>query len=73
MKLLVLAGDGIGPEITAASVQVLETASNRFGLNLKFEHQAMGHAGIERVGASGRTGRAAQSRIMPASRLCAGL
>ncbi len=50
MKLLVLAGDGIGPEITAASVQVLEAASDRFRLGLDFEHEAMGHAGIERHG-----------------------
>ncbi len=50
MKLLVLAGDGIGPEITAASVQVLEAASDRFRLGLIFEHEAVGHAGIERHG-----------------------
>ncbi len=42
MKLLVLAGDGIGPEITAAS--------DRFRLGLIFEHEAMGHAGIEHHG-----------------------
>jgi 3-isopropylmalate dehydrogenase len=50
MKLLLLAGDGIGPEITVASVKVLEAASDRFRLDLEFEHEAMGLAGIERHG-----------------------
>ena len=34
MHLLVLAGDGIGPEITAATLSVLRAASERFGLGL---------------------------------------
>ena len=32
MQLLVLDGDGIGPEITAATCAVLEAAAERFGL-----------------------------------------
>ncbi len=31
-RLLVLPGDGIGPEITAATLEVLQTANARFGL-----------------------------------------
>ena len=50
MKLLVLAGDGIGPEITAASLEVLGAVSDRFELGLDFEHDAIGHAGIEQHG-----------------------
>ena len=35
MRIAVLPGDGIGPEITAAALRVLEAASERFGLNIK--------------------------------------
>jgi len=45
MHLVVLAGDGIGPEITAATLAVLRAASERFGLNLRIEEAAVGHAG----------------------------
>ena len=34
MQLIVLPGDGIGPEITAATVEVLDSCSRRFGLAL---------------------------------------
>ena len=35
MKILVLPGDGIGPEITDATLKVLEAARTRFGLPLE--------------------------------------
>ena len=35
MRLLVLAGDGIGPEITAATLIVLRAAAGRFRLALE--------------------------------------
>jgi len=40
--LLVLEGDGIGPEITAATLDVLRAAASTFGLRLEFEHAAIG-------------------------------
>jgi 3-isopropylmalate dehydrogenase len=46
MRLLVLAGDGIGPEITAATLTVLEAASARFGLGLRIEEEIVGHASL---------------------------
>ncbi len=46
MHLVVLAGDGIGPEITAATLAVLRAASERFGLSLRIEEAAIGHAGL---------------------------
>ena len=46
MHLLVLAGDGIGPEITAATLEVLRVASDRFGLDLRIEEAPVGHAGL---------------------------
>ena len=37
MHLLILPGDGIGPEITAATLAVLKAADARFALGLQFE------------------------------------
>ena len=50
MYLLVLAGDGIGPEITAATLSVLRAASERFDLQLQIEEAATGHAGLRTLG-----------------------
>ncbi len=46
MQILVLPGDGIGPEITAATLRVLEAADRRFGLGLRFEEHAIGLAAL---------------------------
>ena len=43
LRLLVLEGDGIGPEITAASLHVLEAAARRFGLELSLDRAVIGH------------------------------
>ena len=47
MHLLILAGDGIGPEITAATVAVLKSADARFGLGLQLEDAPIGYAGLK--------------------------
>jgi 3-isopropylmalate dehydrogenase len=47
MRLLVLAGDGIGPEITAATLGVLRAAAARFGLSLAIEEEVVGHASLK--------------------------
>jgi len=44
LRILVLEGDGIGPEITAATVGVLRAASDIFKLGLTFESAAIGWA-----------------------------
>ncbi len=49
-KLLVLQGDGIGPEISAATVEVLREADRLFGLNLAFEFAAIGIEALKRSG-----------------------
>ena len=36
-QVLILPGDGIGPEVTGQAVRVLEAAAKRFGLRLGFE------------------------------------
>jgi 3-isopropylmalate dehydrogenase len=42
IRLLVLEGDGIGPEIVAATLHVLEAANRSFSLRLAFEHADIG-------------------------------
>jgi isocitrate/isopropylmalate dehydrogenase len=44
MRLLVLEGDGIGPEIVAAALAVLRAADRAFGLQFVFESAAIGWA-----------------------------
>ena len=46
MKIAVLPGDGIGPEIIAQAVSILE----RLGLGLRFEEAPVGGAGYEAAG-----------------------
>ena len=49
MKIAVLPGDGIGPEVTAQSVKVLRAvASNRF--DLAMEEAPIGQAGVDAAG-----------------------
>jgi 3-isopropylmalate dehydrogenase len=50
MRILVLPGDGIGPEITAATLTVLESVDARLGLGLAFEIQDIGLASLKASG-----------------------
>ena len=52
MELLVLEGDGIGPEITAATVAVIEAAGQRYGLPLRLTHAEIGFAALARQGST---------------------
>jgi 3-isopropylmalate dehydrogenase len=54
MRILVLPGDGIGPEITAATMAVLERLNAAQGLGLTFEHDIVGFASLERYGSTFR-------------------
>jgi len=45
-----LAGDGVGPEVTAETRRVLEAAAEKFGLELEFEDQLIGGAGYDQAG-----------------------
>ncbi|HET6304613.1 MAG TPA: 3-isopropylmalate dehydrogenase [Myxococcota bacterium] len=49
-RILVLPGDGIGPEVTREARRVLEAVSARFGLGLEFEEAAIGGASIDGCG-----------------------
>lgn len=50
LRILVLEGDGIGPEITAATLDVLKAADVKFGLGLGFERAAVGWAAHKATG-----------------------
>jgi 3-isopropylmalate dehydrogenase len=52
MRLLVLPGDGIGPEIAAATKAVLLAASDRFGLGIAMEDDLCGHDSLKAHGAT---------------------
>lgn len=54
MNIVVLPGDGIGPEIAAATSGVLHVASERFKLDLRLEEHAVGHASLEQFGTTVR-------------------
>jgi isocitrate/isopropylmalate dehydrogenase len=49
-RLLVLEGDGIGPEITAATLEVLHAVNSALGLQLVFEHADIGLASLRKEG-----------------------
>lgn len=52
LRLLVLEGDGIGPEIVAATLQVLDAANRALSLRLAFEHADIG---LKALAAQGTT------------------
>lgn len=49
-KIAVLAGDGIGPEISAQGVDVMQAVCNRFGHKVSFTPALVGAAAIDAVG-----------------------
>ncbi len=49
-KILILPGDGIGPEIVTQAVAVLEAVDQRFGLDLQLENGLLGGAALDELG-----------------------
>jgi 3-isopropylmalate dehydrogenase len=49
-RLVVMEGDGIGPEISAATVEVLRAADRAFALNLVFTSASIGLAALRQQG-----------------------
>ena len=47
MKILVLPGDGIGPEIVAAAAGVLDVADAKFGLGLRYDYEDVGCEAVQ--------------------------
>ncbi len=54
MNLLVLPGDGIGPEITAVAADALRAVSDRFRLGLHLTDDVVGHESLRRHGTTVR-------------------
>ena len=50
LKIAVLAGDGIGPEITAEGVKVMKAVCSKFGHQVTFTEALCGAAAIDAVG-----------------------
>jgi len=46
LKIAIVAGDGIGPEVTAEAVRVLEVVAQSFGHTLELAHEKIGGAGL---------------------------
>src|ERR1700686_4971787 len=56
MRVVVLPGNGTGPEIAAATSSVLRAASERFQLNVQIEQHPVGHQSLQQFGATVRPG-----------------
>jgi 3-isopropylmalate dehydrogenase len=67
MKILVLPGDGIGPEITAATLAVLERADALFGLGLEWQREEIGLPSLKKEGTT------LPPRVLDAARAAAGV
>jgi 3-isopropylmalate dehydrogenase len=52
MKLLVLPGDGIGPEITQATLAVLDRANAKFNLGLEWQIEDIGLKALKSLGST---------------------
>ncbi len=52
MKLIVIPGDGIGPETMQVAVDVLHAVNQKFDLGLIMEHEIAGHDSLQQRGAT---------------------
>jgi len=52
MKILILAGDDIGPEIMVPTLAALKRLNNKFGLDLEFEEKAIGVKALTEEGST---------------------
>src|SRR5690242_6566898 len=50
MRIMVLPCDGIGPEITAATLEVLKSADSAYGLGLSYDFEDAGFVSLEKHG-----------------------
>ena len=50
LKIVVLPGDGIGPEVTIHAVSVLQTVADIYGYDFEFQAHPIGGAAIEQQG-----------------------
>jgi 3-isopropylmalate dehydrogenase len=50
LKIVALAGDGIGPEVMREGIKVLRAVEQKFALNIEISEAAVGWAGIDAAG-----------------------
>ncbi|MCY4409472.1 MAG: isocitrate/isopropylmalate family dehydrogenase, partial [Caldilineaceae bacterium] len=50
--IVILDGDGIGPEVTAEAKKILAVVADRFGHGFAFDHQIIGGGAIDQFGTS---------------------
>ena len=50
LSLAVLPGDGIGPDVTAEAVKVLEAVGSRFGHDFRLDYGLVGGVAIDKTG-----------------------
>jgi isocitrate/isopropylmalate dehydrogenase len=67
MKIVTLAGDGIGPEITEATLAVLDRANARFKLGLEWQPHEIGMAALAKRGST------LPAEVMDAARAASGI
>jgi isocitrate/isopropylmalate dehydrogenase len=67
MKILILPGDGIGPEITQATLTVLDRANSLYKLGLEWQRDEIGLVALKKEGTT------LPPRVMDAARACAGV
>jgi 3-isopropylmalate dehydrogenase len=65
-KILLLAGDGIGPEIVGATAELLQALASRFGFACEIEEALMGGCAIDAEGAALPEGTLALARAADA-------
>ena len=66
VRLLLLPGDGIGPEIIAEAVKVLDAVGEQFGCAFLYDEDAVGGAAIDRYGVALRPDTVARARAADA-------
>jgi 3-isopropylmalate dehydrogenase len=51
-KFVILAGDGIGPEVTTEAAKILDVVGEKYGHTFAYDHQLMGGCAIDALGTS---------------------
>jgi 3-isopropylmalate dehydrogenase len=49
-NITIIAGDGIGPEVTRQGIAVLEAIAKKYGHTFQYKHCLMGGVAIEETG-----------------------
>lgn len=52
MRILIIKGDGIGPEVVDQAIKVLNQVAEIFEIGIQYDHALLGHAAIEETGSA---------------------